>query len=142
MFLLLRLFYTQLLESEGEVETLSRVFLKNRNNFELYIPYTFNRQYSESTLNSYETIRKFFDVILALFAAIFVFLIGELFQKWSNYFKEINLRLNVTNKWISDYLNRPLDRVVQYRQFIQVTYYYVSLLSISNFSFNWRFVEK
>lgn len=56
------LFYTQLAESEGDVDRLSRIFLKNRNNFELYVPYSVNRQFSESTLNSYEIIRKFFDV--------------------------------------------------------------------------------
>jgi hypothetical protein len=87
---------TQLVESDGETEKLSKVFLKNRNNFELYIPYTLNRQYSESTLNSYETIRKFFD--------------------------EINTRIDLKNTWISDYLNKPLERIVQYRQFLQVIY--------------------
>lgn len=50
------------MESEGEVEKLSKAFLKNRTHWELYIPYTLNRQFSESTLNSYEMIRKFFDV--------------------------------------------------------------------------------
>ncbi|CAF0740265.1 unnamed protein product [Brachionus calyciflorus] len=87
------LFLTQLLESDGEIDRLSKVFLKNRSNFELYLPYTLNRQYSESTLNSYEIIRNFFD--------------------------NINLRVNNTEYWISDYLNRPLDRLVQYRQFLQ-----------------------
>lgn len=57
-----RLFIAQLMESEGEMEKLTKAFLKNRGNWELYIPYTLNRQYSESTLNSYEMIRKFFDV--------------------------------------------------------------------------------
>jgi hypothetical protein len=67
--------------------------LKNRANFELYIPYALNRQYSESTLNSYEIIRKFFD--------------------------EINIKSENKEIWISDYLNRPLDRIVQYRNFLQ-----------------------
>jgi len=56
------LFYAQLAESDGDVDRLSRIFLKNRNNLELYVPYSVNRQFSESTLNSYEIIRKFFDV--------------------------------------------------------------------------------
>lgn len=58
-----RLFLAQLVESEGEVEKLSKTFLKNRTHWELYVPYILNRQYSESTLNSYEMIRKFFDVM-------------------------------------------------------------------------------
>ena len=81
------------MESDGEVDVLSKAFLKNRNNFELYVPYSVNRQFSESTLNSHEAIRKFFD--------------------------EINLRGNKIDDWVSDYLNKPLDRIVQYRQFIQ-----------------------
>ncbi|RNA17973.1 muscle M-line assembly unc-89-like, partial [Brachionus plicatilis] len=87
------LFLTQLLETDGDSERLSKVFVKNRSNFELYIPYALNRQYSESTLNSYEIIRKFFD--------------------------DINLTNKNTEYWISDYLNRPLDRLAQYRQFLQ-----------------------
>ncbi len=76
------------------MDQLSRTFLKNRTSFELYVPYAINRHYSESTLNSYEIIRQFFD--------------------------QVNLRTNHIDNWISDYLNKPIDRIVQYRQFIQV----------------------
>jgi hypothetical protein len=62
-----RLFLTQLIESDGKIEDVSRIFLKNRNHFEIYIPYALNRQYSESTLNSYESIRKFFNVNIRKF---------------------------------------------------------------------------
>ena len=93
-FFIHRLFLSQVLESDGEVDQISRTFLKNRTNFELYVPYTVNRQFSETTLNSYDTIRQFFD--------------------------EINIKTNKIEDWISDYLNKPLDRIVQYRQFIQV----------------------
>ncbi len=90
-----RLFLSQVVETAGEVDQLSRTFLKNRANFELYVPYTLNRQFSESTLNSYEALRQFFD--------------------------ELNIRTNQIDTWLSDYLNKPIDRIVQYRQFIQVT---------------------
>src|SRR5262249_22824125 len=56
------LFLVQLAESQGDLERLTRTFLKNRSHFELYVPYVLNRQYSESTLNSFDNIRKFFDV--------------------------------------------------------------------------------
>ena len=70
------LFLAQLLETNGDCDQLGRLFLKNRANFELYIPYSLNRQYSESTLNSYEIIREFFDVI-----------IWKLFSTYTNLFK-------------------------------------------------------
>ena len=56
------LFLAKLLETNGDCDQIGKLFLKNRANFELYIPYSLNRQYSESTLNSYEIIREFFDV--------------------------------------------------------------------------------
>ena len=53
----------------------------------MYIPYTLNRQYSESTLNSYEMIRQFFDVTLiylSFFMPIlilkFIFLPGDQYK--------------------------------------------------------------
>lgn len=56
------LFLTQLIETEGETEELSKIFLKNRHSFEFYVPYALNRQFSETTLNTYKIIRKFFNV--------------------------------------------------------------------------------
>lgn len=64
------LFLAQLLESNGDPDQLGKLFLKNRINFELYMPYSLNRQYSESTLNSYEVIREFFDVKKIFFSKL------------------------------------------------------------------------
>ena len=54
------------MESEGELDTLSKIFIKNRHSFELYISYSLNRQYSETTLNTYKLIRKLFNVSFAV----------------------------------------------------------------------------
>lgn len=113
----LRLFLSQIMDTDGEVDVLSKAFLKNRNNFELYVPYSANRQFSESTLNSYEVIRKFFDVIIVPFSNWIYLKTLLIFKKIL--LKEINLRSHKIDDFISDYLNKPLDRIVQYRQFIQ-----------------------
>jgi hypothetical protein len=60
------LFLTQIMESEGELDSLSKIFIKNRHSFELYISYSLNRQYSETTLNTYKLIRKLFNVSFAV----------------------------------------------------------------------------
>lgn len=36
--------------------------------------------------------------------------------------KDVNFKINHFDNWISDYLNRPLDRIVQYRHFLQVNF--------------------
>ena len=33
--------------------------------------------------------------------------------------KAINIKLDSTQNWITDYLNKPLERIVQYRYFLQ-----------------------
>ncbi len=56
-----------MIESENDINKLSDSFLKNRLHFELYIAYISNRQYSESTLNSFDAVRSFFNVNLIFF---------------------------------------------------------------------------
>jgi hypothetical protein len=35
------------------------------------------------------------------------------------FYQAINIRHDSTDHWITDYLNKPLDRIVQYRYFLQ-----------------------
>lgn len=49
--------------------------------------------------------------------------------------KDVNFKINHFDNWISDYLNRPLDRIVQYRHFLQVNFEF-SKIKINNFVFN------
>ena len=53
--------------------------------------------------------------------------------------KDVNFKINHFDNWISDYLNRPLDRIVQYRHFLQVNKFriWISKIKLSNlFVFN------